>query len=348
MLPAIALAASNIFQVSFGSLTAAPSAPTPAFLLAVWFNGWSWLLLMFPIFFIFLLFPTGQPASPRWRWAVYYTLIVCALFFLAIAFSNSLTPQDSSWAVANPLGFIPNDWFIKYFTVPFAIGLLSTTLLCVISMVVRYRRSRAVEREQIKWLLYACGGFAATYILTILFGLNSQQWGAVPGWVSLLNVLGVMSMPVAIGIAILRYRLWDIDVIIRKTLVYGILTATLALAFFGSVILLQRLLGSLTGVEDSPVAIVISTLAIAALFSPLRRRIQDDIDRRFYRKKYDAQKTLESFAASVRDEVELEDLTGRLLEVVEETMQPEGVSLWLKPLAVGPSPHEWKRHAEEQ
>jgi hypothetical protein len=331
MLPAIALASSNIFQNFIGGFTAAPIAPTPAFLLALWFYSWNWLLLMFPIFFIFLFFPTGQPASPRWRWAVGYILVVCALCFLVIAFSNSLSPQDGNWMVANPVGFIPDGWFMKYFTMPFAIGLLSTTVLCVISMVVRYRRAQPVEREQIKWLLYACAGFAATYILTILFNLNNQQWGAEPGWIYLLNAFGVMSMPIAIGIAILRYRLWDIDVIIRKTLIYAALSVTLALVFFGIVILLQQVLGTFIGMESSPIAIVVSTLAIAALFTPLRNRIQRDIDRHFFRKKYDAQKTLEGFAASVRNEVELENLTTRLLAVVQETIQPESVRLWLKP-----------------
>ena len=294
MLPGIALAC-DVFKLYFARFPTAPVALSPLALMALWISTWSWLLLLFPIFFILLLFPTGSPISPRWRWVSLYVLGVSAFFFVVIAFQKDITSPNNDWFVANPFGFIPTDWFTKYLIVPFAVGLLSTTVLCVVSMIVRYRHTPAVEREQIKWLLYACGLFAVTYIIAILFNLNSEVWGIGPGWVYFLTPLGMMTIPAAIAIAILRYHLWDIDVIIRRTLVYGALTVTLAVVFFGSVILLQELIGRISGTQSSPVAIVISTLVIAALFTPLRRRIQRDIDRRFYRKKYDAQKTLESF-----------------------------------------------------
>jgi K+-sensing histidine kinase KdpD len=181
-----------------------------------------------------------------------------------------------------------------------------------------------VEREQIKWLLFAAGLFVIVYVP----GLVLSPEGPADVISNLLLPLGLIGFPIAITIAILRYRLWDINVIIRKTAVYAILTALLALVYFGLIILLQSIFETVSG-EQSPITIVVSTLVIAALFAPLRRRVQDFIDRRFYRRRYDAEKTLAEFGQFVRDETDMEALTAELLRVTEETMQPELATLWL-------------------
>ena len=198
-------------------------------------------------------------------------------------------------------------------------------------MVVGRRNARGLERQQIKWLLYVGPIFfvaSGLHIGFYYFWLAERSWGL---WVSyLLVAVGGLSGPIAIGVAILRYRLYEIDIIINRTLVYGSLTATLVALYFGGIVLLQRVFVLLTG-QRSTLAVVASTLLIAALFNPLRSRIQSFIDRRFYRRKYNARKTLEAFSAKLRDETDLDALSGDLVGVVRETMQPEHVSLWLRP-----------------
>jgi hypothetical protein len=195
----------------------------------------------------------------------------------------------------------------------------------VISLVVRYRRARGDVRQQIKW-------FASAAALTVvwLFVFQQSTRGLPEAIVALSGLLVIASIPIATGIAILRYRLYDIDRIINRTLVYGSLTVTLVALYFGGIVVLQRAFVLLTG-QQSTLAVVASTLLIAALFTPLRRRIQGFIDRRFYRRKYDARKTLEAFSTKLRDETDLEALNNDLVGVVRETMQPAHVSLWLRP-----------------
>jgi hypothetical protein len=198
-------------------------------------------------------------------------------------------------------------------------------------VVVGRRGARGIERQQIKWLLYAAPIWffgSALKIAVFYFSVIEGPWGLWFGYV--LVVVGGLSGPIAIGVAILRYRLYEIDLLINRTLVYGALTATLVAVYVGSIVVLQSLVRTLTG-QKSQLAIVVSTLVVAALFNPLRRRIQGFIDRRFYRRKYDAAKTLKTFSAKLRDETDLDALSDDLVGVVRETMQPAHVSLWLRP-----------------
>jgi hypothetical protein len=196
----------------------------------------------------------------------------------------------------------------------------------VVSLFVRYQRAREIVRQQIKWLLYAALLFTLIYSLT---GLPSESSSPLASILNVLSDLTLLAIPISIAIAILRYRLYDIDILIRRTLQYSLLTGLLALVYFGSVVLLQEIFSTFNR-QTSPVVIVISTLLIAALFNPLRHSLQNLIDRRFYRKKYDAELTLAQFAITARDEVDQERLTTALVGVVQETIQPEQASLWLK------------------
>jgi hypothetical protein len=197
------------------------------------------------------------------------------------------------------------------------------------SLVVRFRRSTGEERRQMEWLTYAA---AAMSVMLLLSNAVEASGGALYGAVDLLTSLVFAGIPVAVGIAVLKHRLYDIDVIVNRTLVYGSLTATLVAVYFGGIVVLQRLFVVLTG-EQSTLAVVASTLLIAALFNPLRRHTQSFVDQRFYRKKYDARRTLEAFSGRLREETDLDALGNDLVGVVREAMQPEHVSLWLRPEA---------------
>src|SRR5215211_4241554 len=290
---------------------------------AAWFSSWSWtLLLVVPTTFLLLLFPDGRLPSPRWRpvaWCAGLGITGSVLFYALDAGSLEDFPQ-----IVNPYGI--DSPIVGIVGVAASFVATGSTAASAISLIVRLRRAGRVERQQIKWLAY--GG--AVVVGTIFVAAAISLWSVTVS-IALIN-LALVGLPVFTGIAIVRYRLYEIDILINRTLVYGVLTATLALIYFGGVAAVQAIFRALTGQEHQPqLAVVISTLVIAALFNPLRRRIQSFIDRRFYRRKYDAAKTLEAFSARLRDETDLDRLGDELVTVVRQTMQPEHASLWLHP-----------------
>jgi hypothetical protein len=292
---------------------------------ASWLGQWIWAPgLGLSLVFLPLLFPDGHPPSHRWRpvgWlgglSIGLTVVSSTILLWPERGPALLTGDENPSHVVNVL--------VGFIALPL---MLLAGLGAVISLFVRFRRTRGHERQQIKWFASAA---ALTLVWISVFGQSTLR--GLPGVIVALSFLLVIpSIPIATGIAILRYRLYDIDLIINRTLVYGSLSASLALVYFGGVATTQAIFRALTGQEQQPqLAVVVSTLAIAALFMPLRRRIQSFIDSRFYRRKYDARKTLEAFSAKLKDETDLDALSGDLVGVVRETMQPAHVSLWLRP-----------------
>jgi len=290
-----------------------------------WLSSW----MSIPVIFaapamLFLFFPDGRLLSPRWR-PVFWLVILTTC---ATMVSDALSPvlDDPPFrGEANPLGVDAPSALVETLSNVGWSGMAVGLLLAAVAMILRLRRSRGVQRQQLKWIAAA----AAILPLSSAAGVVSFYLGyeKVGGLLTIFSFLPVLF---AAGYAVLRYRLYDIDVVINRTLVYGSLTVTLALVYFGGVTVLQRLLAPVVG-QDGQLAIVASTLAIAALFNPLRRRVQAFVDRSFYRSRYDARKTLETFSSRLRDETDLDVLGGDLVSVVRETMQPDHVSLWLKP-----------------
>jgi hypothetical protein len=300
----------------------APSRSLPASEAFAWLTSWVWVGGLGLIVFLDLLFPNGRLPSARWRWFARFTAIALLPAAILAALSPGLILSST---LQNPLGIegLPNaSKAIEAF-------MYALVVVGASSMLARLRYAGRIERQQIKWFAYATAVAISGVILkNTLYPAVGVTW---IWWVGLvLTAVGVVSSPVAMGIAIFRYRLYQIDILINRTLVYGSLTAVLAAVYLGGVLVLQYAFRALTG-EESQFAVVASTLIIAALFIPLRRRIQSFIDKRFYRRKYDAAKTLEAFSAKLRDETDLNTLRDDLMGVVRETMEPAHVSLWLCP-----------------
>ena len=295
-------------------------------------NCYWFVMLALALFYLPMLFPDGRLLSRRWLPVAVVAGIAASGFVLPRAFMDTLPLNEApGYEIDNPIGI---EGLGPVENLPI-FGVLLNGLLVIAfvgtaaSVVVRFRRSRGVERLQMKWFVYVSVVFVGGSILTSVIGVaTGLRW--LEQFSFVLSMVALVGLPIAVGIAILRYRLYDIDVVINRTLVYGLLTLLLALMYFGGIVLLQRVFVLLTG-QQSTLAVVASTLLIAALFNPLRGRIQAFIDRAFYRRKYDARKTLETFSARLRDETDLEALNSEVVGVVRETIQPAHVSVRLRP-----------------
>jgi len=303
----------------YGNLT--PAGPPLLVGLATWLASWVWGVTLGSLLLLTFLFPNGRPVSPRWTPVV----AICVGFIGINTAVSALSPSTAfalSWRgfhpeLRNPLGlealrpiqqaFRESGWVV-----------LVLLGIAVLSLMVRFRRARGIERQQMKWGLGGFGVFLLSLALDRALGPASDVAGTI----------AIGAIPAVIGIAVLRYRLYDIDLLIRRTLVYGATSAAIAVTFFVAVIALQTLLRPL--LSGSELAVAASTLLSFALFQPLRRRVQEAVDRRFYRSRYDAARTLDSFAERLRDEVDLDAVRADLLGSVQETMAPAQTSLWLR------------------
>jgi hypothetical protein len=310
-------------------------ADRPGAVAMAWVDGWIWFVwLTLAGIFLPLVFPTGRLLSRRWRWAV--GLGVCALVASVIGAAFTAGPLDAGTPkpVRNPLG-ASGAWGELVAAVGIVGDVLAALgfLLAMLTLVLRLRRSSGVERQQLKTFGYVVSLAIVGLVVASaaeFAGSDSASWVYVvgaTGWFVALFLI-VVGIPAAVGIAILRHRLYDIDVVIKRTLVYGSLTAMLALSYLGLVLLFRLVLAPLT--DGSDLAVAGSTLAVAALFRPLRSRIQAIVDRRFFRARYDAAQTLHGFAGRLRDELDLETLGVDLRQAVRDTMAPSHVSLWLR------------------
>ena len=305
-----------------------PGSP-PGVVLAAWYSSWWWYpTLVLVLVFTPLVFPTGRLLSTRWRPVAVAAGVGTAVIITLSALQPTLQNEDDP--VRNPIGLagIPDPEEGTLGAVLFGL-LVVCAAAAAISVVLRFRRSQGVERQQLKWFTYAA-------TLMVLFMLLSDYLLPQSGVVDAIYGFVVALVPVAAGVAVLRYRLYDIDRLINRTLVYGLLTALLGLVYAGVVLILGQVFGGVT--EDPPGwAVAGATLAVAALFQPARRRIQAVVDRRFNRRKYDAAKTIQAFSTRLRDEIDLDTLSIELLAVVDQTMESTRVSLWLRPSTHGSS-----------
>jgi hypothetical protein len=301
-----------------GVLAAPGSLPAPE--LVAWSNAWLWTLGFGPVMlFLFFVFPDGRLPSPRWRAAPFAAAAATAMAMVTFAFRPG--PLENFTAIANPLP-VPAEFRPAYDLISLAMGPAAggVALVAAGSLVLRARRADAAQRQQLKWVALSGGLVALSFTFLLATGVSKAG--------QILVILAFGTFPVSVAIAILRYRLYDIDVLINRALVYGAVSASLAVTYFAAVLLLQAALRPFT--TGSEIAVAGSTLVVVALFQPVRARVQNMVDRRFYRSRYDAARTLEAFGARLRDEVDLDEFERELVTIVDRTVRPTHASVWLR------------------
>jgi hypothetical protein len=323
MIPAIAVPVGELARIWALSLDPTPVTADPLVWLAVWFSGVSWVFLIYPIFFLLLTFPNGKLPSPRWRWVTWLAVGMVAFFLFTIAFLERLAITNDAevveLSVTNPIGLLPESFVNGAFGGPlWSLLLVVTPVAGMLALIKRFRVGSSVERQQLKWPLYGFVLFGLGYAWTALAS------GATGPIAETLFGLSIVAIPASVAVAVLRYRLYDLGRIVSRTVMYLVVAVLLV----GVYILAVLGLGSIMG-RDNPVAVAAATLAAAALFNPMRNRIRHWVDRQFNRPRFNAERVIDTFTATLRDRVDTDDVVSGWVGVVSETMQPVTVAAWV-------------------
>jgi hypothetical protein len=326
MVPGLVLSGSELTAAWLAALDPAPAEMTPALWIVLWAMSWSWILLIFPLFHLLLTFPDGRLLSPLWRWVVLLegVMMLTMLVVAAVTDRMGVTVNDEVvWSVANPVGFLSADGFDSQFGNAWSLSLVVVTVAAATAVVLRFRRGTREQRQQLKWPLLAVVTFGVVYGVSATGAdLAGSSFGG------LLFGVAIAGIPISVAIAVLRYRLYEIDRIISRTIAWIVLTVILAGVFAGVVLGLQAVLAPFT--RENTLSVAVSTLVAAALFQPLRGRIQHVVDRRFNRAHYDAARTAEGFGAQLRGSTDLAGVDGALVTAVATAVQPGSVAVWLR------------------
>ncbi|CAN5172574.1 hypothetical protein BH18ACT5_BH18ACT5_07660 [soil metagenome] len=289
-----------------------------------WFSNFSWVLLIFPLFHLLQVFPNGRWLSPRWRWVAVLEVLMALVLSVLVVLAPRIGPFEGSWSVENPIGVFASDLFESdLFTILWGLGLLALVIAGGISIVMRYRQSDFTERQQLKLLLFAFLTFVVVYVIAVING----DFSGLPTLLDLVFGLSIAGIPISIAFAITRKGLFDIDLIVRRTLLYAALSGLLSALYLASIFLLQSVFGLR---QRASWQVAASTLLITALFAPLRSRLQRVIDRRLFRRRYDAQQVVEAFAGSAQNQADLDRLSAELVGVVRQKIQPSQARLWIR------------------